>query len=100
MISIRLERYKTGSVITLFEDKVHIAAIAYGDRVHAYRSDADFNSLNTELKTYGDKAMIELFEYLHGARSGNRKKRLGTSFIDASRGIARFSKQLRGDETS
>lgn len=68
MIKIRLERYETGSVITLLEDDKHISSIVYTRKIHEYESDSDFKSLTSELKTYGDTAMIELYDYLHAAR--------------------------------
>lgn len=67
---VRLEHFESGSVITLFGDnKNHLGSIPYYQKSHAFRSKSDFKTLATEHKTYGDKALKELFTYFQNSRT-------------------------------
>jgi hypothetical protein len=65
----KLEQAKSYSVVTLFDDDhKHIGSITYQRKIHKFESENDYKMLVTEDKTYGDKAIIELFNYLKGVR--------------------------------
>jgi len=61
--TITLSQSSDTSFITLLKNNKQQATIPYFQKTHKYRSDSDFKSLSTEFNTYGDKAMIELFNY-------------------------------------
>lgn len=63
MYSIKLNQYKDVSFINLLENNWQKETIAFNKNIHKYQSSSSFNLLKSELNTYGDKAMIELFNY-------------------------------------
>jgi len=68
MLRFTLAHYGTGSVITCLDDLQHIGAITYTRKIHRYESESDYQTIITELKTYSDRAAMDVFEYLQGAR--------------------------------
>lgn len=66
---VRLTQYKDHSVITLFSNKdEHLGSIVYKRSIHEYESGADYKTLSTEHDTYGDDALVELFNYFASIR--------------------------------
>lgn len=66
---IELSHYETGSTISLYYGERHKGSITYTRNIHQFESDNDFSNLNTEMKTYGDRALLELFDYYMAARN-------------------------------
>jgi len=66
--TVRLTRHATGSVITLMAGQRQLNHISYTQPTHKYRSDSDYQTLVTELRTYGQRALIETFDYLASTR--------------------------------
>jgi hypothetical protein len=67
-MTIKLEHYQSGSVLTLLSGKKHLGTITYTQPSHKYRSESDYKTLVTEDKTYSDSATLELFGYLQATR--------------------------------
>lgn len=68
MLRFGLSHYGTGSIITMLDDLKHCGSITYTRKIHKYESKADFDTIKTELMTYGDPAALEIFEYFQQAR--------------------------------
>lgn len=73
MIRFELNNYGTGSVITCLDDMQHISSIIYTRKIHGYESRADFQTIKTELLTYGEGAGYEIYNYFRGAREFTQK---------------------------
>lgn len=65
-MKLHLTHYATGSVITLeYEGKFgKFASLTYTRKIHRYESESDYKRLVTELKTYGENAMLEEYSRL------------------------------------
>lgn len=51
------------SAVSVFDKDNHYGWLIYDNPSHKYRAESVFSSLNTENKTYGDNAVVELFNY-------------------------------------
>lgn len=69
MLRFELSHYGTGSVLTCYEDLRHISSIIYTRKIHRYESDADYQTIISELVTYGEVAAREIYEYFWVTRS-------------------------------
>ncbi len=72
MLRFELNHYGTGSVITCLDDMQHLSSIIYTRKIHSYESKADFDTIKTELITYGDGAAYEIYNYFRLARQPNK----------------------------
>jgi len=60
-----VKMFSTGntSAVSVYDKDNHYGWLIYDNKIHKYLADSAFSSLNTENKTYGDNAVIELFNY-------------------------------------
>jgi hypothetical protein len=68
MLRFELSHYGTGSIITCLDGMQHRGSIVYTRKIHRYESESDFQTIITELKTYGDVAAAEIFVYFQQTR--------------------------------
>ena len=68
MLTLTLKHYGSGSVIVLRDGLRHTGEIFYTRKIHRYEAGNDYMTLVTEMKTYGDNAVLELFNYFKGVR--------------------------------
>ena len=61
MLKFTLKHYTTGSTIVQFDDNRQMAQLTYTRKIHKYEADADYRTIVTQLKTYGDKEALEEF---------------------------------------
>lgn len=68
-LTVRLSHYDSGSVIVLMDGTRQLAGITYTQPSHRYRSEADYATLVTEHRTYGDRALSDTFDHFAATRS-------------------------------
>ena len=67
---VHLVQYLDRSTITLLDTRGWaVGWIRYAQPSHKYRSSTDYQTLRTELATYGHRAVTETFHYLAAARN-------------------------------
>lgn len=69
MLRFELNHYGTGSTIVCLDGLQHVSSIAYTRKIHRYESDADYQTVISELVTYGELAAREIYEYFWMTRS-------------------------------
>lgn len=67
-MQLLLIRGKDHSYIVLNNGVNDVDQINYGRRIHKYESESDFKTLKTELATYGEKAMMQVWDYFKQSR--------------------------------
>lgn len=87
MLRFELNHYGTGSIITCLDDLKHVSAIVYTRKIHSYESKADFDTIKTELLTYGEKAAYEIYNYFWTARQPNKANRSPVIYKSGNIGV-------------
>lgn len=80
MLTISLNRYKTGSTIIAKDGKRHLGTLSYTRKIHEYESESDFKRIVTQLKTYGDNEALEEFSRIQDKQNNELRARIAKKY--------------------